>query len=173
MRVGILMIAALAAACAGGDSPTSPSGQQENFAWTVNGQSFTASSNGRGALRAGAVLSLTGGNCSAGAIINLNVPSLAPGTYNVGPNAVNVTWTPDARTGSAANEAWHAPAIPRVVNNVLVAGGSGSVTISSISSEWVSGTFTAEAVAGPTNRETGARMIQGSFELSFRERTIC
>ena len=171
MKHGILLVAVIAAACGG--SPTSPTGQAEGFRWTVNGQSFAATSNGRAALRAGSALIVTGGDCSSGAFLNINVPNLSVGTYGVGPGAVTVSWTPDARTASAANEAWSAPGIPRVVGNAIVSGGSGSVTISSISSDWVSGSFSAEVVASPSNRDTGAKTVQGSFELSFRDRTIC
>ena len=171
MRLGILLVAVIAAACGG--SPTSPTGQSESFTWTVNGQSFTATSNGRGALRAGSVLSVTGNDCGSGAHLSINVPNLSVGTYGVGPGAVTVSWTPDARTSSAANEAWYAPGTPRVVGNAFVTGGSGSVTILSISSDWVSGSFSAEVVANPSNRDTGPKTVQGSFELSFRDRTIC
>lgn len=171
MRLGVLLVAVIATACGG--SPTSPTGQAESFTWTVNGQSFTATSNGRGALRAGSALSVTGGNCGSGAILNINVPNLSVGTYGVGPGAATISWTPDARTGSAANEAWYAPGTPRVVGNTIVSGGSGTVTISSISSDWVSGSFSAEVVANASNRDTTSKTVLGNFELSFRERTIC
>jgi hypothetical protein len=171
MRLGMLLVTVIATACGG--SPASPTGQAESFTWTVNGQSFTAASNGRGALRAGVGLSVTGAVCGSGAILSITVPNPSAGTYSVGPGAVTVSWTPDARTGSAANESWSAPGTPRVVGNVLVTGGSGSVTISNVSSDWVSGSFSAEVVASPSNRDTGSKTLQGNFELSFRERTIC
>ncbi len=166
VRVGILLLTAMAAACGGNTSPVSPSGQAESFTWTVNGQSFTASSNGRGALSASSVLSITGADCGAGPVLSIIVPSLAVGTYTVGPRAASVSWTPDARASSAANEAWDAPGL-------LNASGSGFVTITSISADWVSGTFTAEVVPRPSNRDTSGKSVQGRFEMPIRDRRIC
>ena len=171
MRLRILLIALITSGCAG--SPASPTSQAENFTWTVNGQAFTATSNGRAALRAGAALSVTGFNCGSGAGLGINVPNVALGTYGVGPGAAAITWTPDGRTGNAANESWNAPGIPRVVGNAIVSGGSGSVTISLISSSWVSGSFSAEVVANPSNRDTGPKTVQGSFELPLLDRRVC
>ena len=99
----------------------------------------------------------------------------AGGTYSVGDGdgGASVNWTPDARTGAAAGEAWSAPGISRVVNNTIVRSGSGSLTVSSISGDWISGTFSFEVAPNPSNRDTATKMLQGSFDLSFRERTIC
>ena len=167
------MSAAIAAGCGG--TPTSPSGQSESFTWTVNGQSYTASSNGSAALRVNSVLSMAAANCGSGAGLGVMVtmPNWSAGTYPVGSGSVSITWTPDARTSQAAGEAWSAPGIPRVVNNVIVSGGSGSVAISSVSADWVSGSFTAEVVANPSNRDTAPKTIQGSFELPIRDRAVC
>ena len=99
----------------------------------------------------------------------------AGGVYQVGEGdgRVSVNWTPNARTGAAASEAWSAPGTPRLVGGTFVRGGSGSVTISSISGDWITGTFSFEVVAEPSNRDTATKTLQGSFELSFRQRTIC
>lgn len=167
MKLGMWLVMVLAAVGCGGGTPTSPSGQAEAVTWTVDGQSFTATSNGRGALRSGAFLSLVGSQCSSGAIIGLGAPSQAVGTYPFTSGGATISWTPDARTGAAASEAWEAPSIrPGVVT-------SGTVTITSITSDWVSGTFTGTLAARPGNRESSTRTIQGQFELSFKERTIC
>jgi hypothetical protein len=173
---GLVLLAMFGVAC--GDSPTSPSGVSEGVSWTVNGESFRASSNGMAALRVSGTLSLTGADCGRGPIIGMFIAGAnmsAPGTYSVGNGAgfSTVTWTPDARSGASAGEAWTAPGIPRVVNGVLVGGGSGSVTVSSITNDWVSGSFTFEVVANPGNQDGGNKSIQGTFELSFRERTVC
>ena len=173
MKHGILLFAVIAAACGG--SPTSPTGETESFTWTVNGQSFNATSNGRGALGAGSFLTLTGSDCGSGAHLNMSIdaPNLSAGTYAVESGAVSVNWTPDARTGQAAQEAWYAPGTPRVVGNAIVSGGSGSVTISSISPDWVSGSFNVEVIANPSNRDAGSKTVRGIFQLSFHDRTIC
>ncbi len=173
MRWTLFSLLLMAVACAG--NPTSPTGASEGATWTVNGASITATSNGRGALRAGSSISLTAANCSSGAIISilLRAPNqTVPGTYPISDD-VSVSWTPDARSSGSASEAWQAPGQSRVVNNAFVRGGSGSVTISSISGDWVSGGFNVEVIADPSNRDTGNKTLQGTFELSFRERTIC
>ena len=72
MRRLILFVILFSAACG---SPSSPTGVSERFDWTVNGQSFTASSNGRGALRAGTTLALTGAACGGGAFLGISIPS--------------------------------------------------------------------------------------------------
>ena len=59
------------------------------------------------------------------------------------------------------------------MNGSFVTGGSGSVTVSSITAEWVSGTFRFEVIANASNRDVANKTIEGSFELSFKERTIC
>ena len=145
------------------------------MSWTVNGQSFTASSNGRAALHVASSLSVTGANCGSGAHLSIGVTGINPGpaTYSVGPGGATVGWTPDARTGAAANEAWSAPGLPRVIGNTLVRGGSGVVTITGISSDWVSGSFSAEVVADPSNRDSAPKTIEGTFELPIRDRRVC
>jgi hypothetical protein len=167
------MSVAITAACGG--TPTSPSGQSESFTWTVNGQAYAATSNGSAALRVNSVLSMAAANCGSGANVGVSVtmPTWSAGTYPVGSNSVSINWTPDARTSQAAGEAWSAPGIPRVVNNAIVSGGSGSVTISSISNDWVSGSFSAEVIANPGNRDGAPKTIQGTFELPIRDRTVC
>jgi hypothetical protein len=173
-----LSVFAAVAAVACGGSPTSPSGAVEAVTWTVNGESFRATSNGMSALRAAGNLSLVAADCGRGPNLGMLVtaPNMGgPGAYPVGNGGgfSNVTWTPDARSGASASEAWSAPGLPRVVNGVLVGGGSGSIAISSISNDWVSGSFTFEVIANPGNRDPANKTIQGTFELSFRERTIC
>ena len=196
MRGATLVIALITTACGG--SPTSPGGEQERFTWTVNGESFTATSNGLGALRSatggtctttttspdgtvvvstgpcGAKLFLDGADCNRKASLNIQILSanVMSGTYSVGDKGANVTWTPDARTSDTARERWIAPGFA-IVGAAVVSLGSGSVTISNISSEWVSGRFSFEVVPDSSNQDTSAKTLQGSFELSFRERTIC
>ncbi|MCC7009912.1 MAG: hypothetical protein IT184_13980 [Acidobacteria bacterium] len=169
-KTAVLLLAAFfAAACS--RTPTSPTGASENFTWTVDGQSFTATSNGRYASHSGASVSMTGAACNAGAHVSLRFPNTGPGTYTLGTSTPVATWTPDARTGSA--DAWNAPGIPRVVDGKIVSGGSGSVTVTSLSSDWVSGTFRFEVVPNPANKDMANKIIEGSFELSFKERTVC
>ena len=176
MRYAALLLTLTVVACGG--SPTSPSGATEAGTWTVNGESFRASSNGLGATRTGGTLGLTAAECGRGAFLGMMIRAAnmsAPATYAVGDGdgMASVSWTPDARTGASASEAWAAPGLPRVVGGVLVRGGSGSVTITGISGEWVSGTFAVEVAPNPGNQDTAMKTVQGTFELSFREGTIC
>ena len=195
MRTYLVLLAALVSACGGG-SPTSPTGASERFVWTVNGESFTASSNGRGARRGagdGSGIELVGFSCGQNAGLSIQTRGASARTYVVGttpqplfgdptivgPGApdtdVWVTWTADARSGDAARaSAWVAPGVPRLVNGVWVPiFGSGSVTISGISADWVSGSFSFELVPDRDNMASGTRTLQGTFELSFREKKIC
>ncbi len=173
MRQFIVVAALLAAACGG--SVVGPDGETERVEWTVDGQTYRASGNGFGALRSGAILNVTAADCGRGASINIQVQNAAgPGTYAVnGTPGANFGWTPDARTGASAGEAWYAPGIPRVVNNQVVSDGSGTVSITRLTGDWVSGVFSAEVIPNPQNRDSGRKRMEGRFELSFRERTIC
>ena len=164
-RIVWLVIVALVTATCG--SPTSPSGQDENVTWTVNGQSFSASSNGRAASRTGGLF-INATNCGSGPFISLSIQGIdtsVPGTYAVGQGVgkANISWTPDARNSNSPY--WSAPGGQ--------GSGSGSVTISAISNDWVSGTFSADLPPQFGNPDTTNRAVQGSFELSFRERVIC
>ena len=159
-----LLVTALATASCG-SNPTSPSGKTESFTFTVNGESFTASSNGRTASQSANFLSVGGGNCGNGSTINVSISGvpIVPGTYPVGfnPGNARVQWTSNARVSNS--QTWEAPG-PGL-------SGSGSVTISEISGDWVSGTFTAVLVPRP-GADTTNRSVQGTFELGFRDRGV-
>ena len=174
MKHMVLVIALLAVACG---TPTSPTGQSEGFDWTVNAQQFKASNNGRAASRGGSFTYLTGANCGSGGtgIVSIQLGAIAgPGTYSVSNDGVNVTWTPDASSGDAAGENWSAPGIPRVVGGVLVTGGSGTLTITSISNEWISGSFRFELVPSPTNRDTTTKtMLTTKFSATAVSNNAC
>lgn len=173
MRLLIVMAALLAGACGG--SVVGPGGETETVEWTVDGQAYRATGNGFGALRSGSNVNITATDCGRGAAINVQVQNAAgAGTYAVnGTSGALFGWTPDARTSVSAGEAWYAPGIPRVVNNQVVTDGSGTVSITRLTSDWVSGVFSAEVIANPQNRDSSRKRMDGRFELSFRERTIC
>jgi len=170
MRVRTLALVIALSAVACGGSPTSPTGQAEQFTWTVNGQTFTASSNGRGALRPSgtANVSLTGSNCSVGAVISVLAKNPAVGTFPVSNDGISLRWIPDART-STNQDAFDAPGL----SGFNVGIGSGTVTITSLTSDWISGTFNVVATAFFTNQDKTSKTITGSFELQFRDRVIC
>ena len=162
----LLVVAlALGAACGKGGTPTSPTGQAETMTWSVDGSSFAASANGRGAFRVPGLLGLSGSDCGRAAILGIHIPDNASvGTYRIGDAGLSVSWTPDNRT--AGGESWLAPTLP----GSILSRGAGSLTISSISPEWIAGTFAFEVFPFPfgANREAPSKNLQGRFELSFR-----
>ena len=160
MKYVLLAFAVMFASCGG--SPTGPSGQQEQFSWTVSGQSFTASSNGRGAFRNSSAVSFTGFDCGrhSGVMLHITPADVSVGTYTVAEGRAYANWTPDASSGAAAGAAWDS------------IGGTGSITISSISNDWVSGTFNFDLVPSSSNPDRTRRALQGSFDFPFREK-IC
>jgi len=168
VRALALVIAVSAVACGG--SPSSPDGQTEQFTWTVNGQSFTATSNGRTALRpAGTTnVGLTGANCSIGAFISMIVRNPAVGTFPVSTQGITVNWIPDGRT-STNQDGFDAPGVA----GLNIGTGSGTVTITSLTNDWISGTFNVVAVAMFSNQDKTPKTITGSFDLQFRDRVLC
>ena len=168
MRTIALVIALSAVACGG--SPTSPGGQSEQFTWTVNGQSFTASSNGRSALRPSGTtnVGLTGANCSIGAFLTMIVRNPAVGTFPVSEQGITVSWIPDGRV-STPQDRFDAPGNA----SFNVGTGSGTVTITSLTNDWISGSFSVVAVAFFNNQDKTQKTITGSFDLQFRDRVIC
>lgn len=164
----LVAITMLAIACGKG-GPTSPSGRAESMTWTVDGASFVASEKGRAASRISDSIGwqFVGSDCQSTATLRISAPPNAGvGTYRIGDSGVSVNWTPDLRSSS---DQWEAPdrfATP--------AAGSGSLTITAISDNWVSGTFEFLVIPLPANRDTRPKTIQGSFELSnvFRL-TLC
>ena len=160
-----LLVVALGAACGKGGTPTSPTGQTETLTWSVDGLSFAASANGRAAFRFHESLALFGSDCGRSAILDIGIPDNASvGTYRIGDAGLSVRWTPDNRT--AGGESWLAPTRP----GSSLSRGAGSLTISSISPEWIAGTFAFEVFPFPfgANREAPSKNLQGRFELSFR-----
>jgi len=161
MKHVLLTLALMLASCSG--SPTGPTGSQEQFSWTVGGQSFAATSNGRGALRNSSAVSFTGVDCgrSAGVSLYISPAPMSVGTYTVADGRAYANWTPDGSSGAVAGvHAWDS------------IGGTGSITISSISDNWVSGTFNFDLVPFSNNPDRTRRTLQGSFDMGFREK-IC
>lgn len=173
MRLLIVVAALLAGACGG--SVVGPGGETETVEWTVDGQAYRATGNGLGALRYGTRVTISGSDCGRGPSMNIQVPNaVGAGTYAVnGTTGAQFGWAPDARTSASAGEAWYAPSLPFVVNNQIVTDGSGTVSITRLTADWVSGVFSAEVIPTAQNRDTSRKRVDGRFELSFRERTIC
>ena len=113
-------------------------------------------------------MSLTGSNCSSGAHISMIGRNAAVGTFPVSNQGISVSWIPDART-SANQEHFDAPGSAGF--NVAI--GSGTVTITSLTNDWISGNFNVVATAFFTNQDKTPKTISGSFDLRFRDRTLC
>lgn len=179
-RAAICLFGLFIMAVGCGHAPTAPDGSPAFFRWTIDGQEYSASENGLGALRSGGgtcspnpclpKLWLTGANCQIHANLDIQIaaPSLSVGTWLVPASfgsgeGVYATYTPNASSGTAAETAW------RSYGGI---GGSGSVTLTTVTEDWVSGSFDLLLVAGGGNA-SGTKSIQGAFNLRVKDSRIC
>jgi len=166
----------LLAACGGGGDTTSPSGGNQNpggstgtsqMTATINGQAFAASAIGGvvaaqidatsgGYLVAG--LEITG----AGRAITFTLNGISgPGTYPLGVDGVSVAGGFGSVTVNSSN-LW----------NTGLTGGSGTITITSLTTKHIAGsfTFTASAASGTA---TGTQSVtNGSFDAAFSKDAV-
>ena len=152
------VVVALAVVASAACNPFAPSEYYGHFRWTVDGQPFEASPNGRVALPVSNSLSLAGATCAEGGSLNIYFPGpLAPGTYDVA-SGIMATWTPDARTGTAATTNFEArPGL-----------GGGTLTLTTVTSGKAAGRFTFGMIGG-----SGTRAVAGEFDLELADRTVC
>ena len=177
--------ALLISACGGGDggSPTAPGGPgSDTFATaTIDGQAFTASAltallgvnDGRAYL---SLVALNGCGASNTQITlnpyKLDSATFTTGTYSttrsiqipLGPG-VSTTQRELTATIIQNNQSWIAPSI--------AGGGSGTVTITSLSSTYVEGTFSVVAVPDFGNTSGINKSATGSFRARIEDRRIC
>jgi hypothetical protein len=92
----------------------------------------------------------------------------AVGTFPVSEQGITVSWIPDARV-SNPQDRFDAPGSA----SFNVGTGSGTVTITSLTNDWISGSFNVVAVAFFNNQDKTQKTITGSFDLQFRDRVIC
>lgn len=162
----LLALASFAATCG---SPFAPS-KSGQFSWTVDGRAVQATSNGLGALRGGQALFLDGWNCSLHEGISIQMlqggANVTAGTYQAGDFKLLAPGSP----------------LPPISSTYNIDGGrlgwlpkSGALTISSVSSDKISGTFSFEMEpdrdkGNPPNRLS----VQGTFvDVPFRGGKIC
>jgi hypothetical protein len=128
------------------------------FTWTVNGQSFRAAEKGMIAFRraGNSYVDLVGSDCQSSSVLLGFVGGVAVGTYTVGSPRIDVGYVLNGVQ-------WGANA----------RGGSGSVTVLSVSGSRVVGTFAVEMVPPANNPSAGTRSVQGAFDLGFSTRTVC
>jgi hypothetical protein len=166
MSLRALALALVAAVCVACANPFGPSDYEGFFTYTVDGQPITATGKGRLAFRSSGSLSFTGADCTGGAHFSMFVrPEPTVGTYTVA-QGVTASYTPDARTSGGNAPYWDTTAITG-------AAGSGSLTITSISSDRVAGSFAFVLVPRVNSGATGTRRVEGSFELEIADKTVC
>jgi hypothetical protein len=184
-RVCAVVAALLIGGCGGGGdgSPTAPGGVgSDTFATaTVDGQPFTASILAAltGVNDGSAYLTLVALNgCGAGnTLISLNPykldsATLTEGTYStsksiqipLGPG-VSTTRRELTATIIQNNQNWIAPS--------TAGGGSGTLTITALSSSYVEGTFSFVAVPDFGNTSGVNRSVSGSFRAKIEDKRIC
>jgi hypothetical protein len=160
VKTAFFILIGLSMACGG--SPSGPSDPANQFKWTVDGQSFSASAQGMSALdRGNGTVDVGGSICSnsnyAGVSLSFQGP-LTVGTYPM--SKVSAIYF--------KTEQWeYRPAF-----GASPARGSGSVTLSSVSPR-VAGTFAFEMVPTLGTGSSGNKSLQGSFDLSFGDGKVC
>jgi hypothetical protein len=165
MRFKALGLAIVTVVCAACWNPFGPSDYEGSFTYAVNGQAVTATGNGRLALRSSGTLSLTGADCTGGAHMSIFIrPEPGVGTYTVA-QGVGASYTPDART-SGNFPYWE-------TTPITGAAGSGSLTITSLSSNRVAGNFSFVLVPRFNSGATGTRQVEGSFDLEIADKPVC
>jgi len=132
----------------------------DHFSWTVDDREFQATDNGIKASRLGDRVEITGVQCGVGSVLSLVIDdrALKLGTLNVGPQ-FSAMFIPDWRTDTSAEIRWEAE--------------SGSVTISAVSEARVSGNVILRMVPGGKNPRGNVRSVNGNFEVSFHDGTVC
>jgi len=157
-KSALVLALPLALACGGGDDDTGPSGSTGSMSATIGGVSWNANLTVQGAYTGG-VLAI-GGNGGSGANnyqVNITVTNItAAGTFNFG-------------VGAIGNQA-----LVTLIGNPVstwgatFAGGSGSITVTSLTASRAQGTFTFTANASPGTAATGTKAVtNGQFDVRF------
>lgn len=157
IRNAALTLGLVALAACGGDSG-GPSNSNGSMSATIGGTSWTASLTVQGSYNSN-VLSFAGNGGSGANTYQINITLLnvtAPGTYNF-------------NAGSIGNIALVTqPGPPVATWNASGLAGSGSVTITSISSSRAQGTFSFTGAASGGTAATGTKAVtNGQFDVRF------
>jgi hypothetical protein len=146
----------LAIACGGGSSSTGPGGGSADLSASINGSSWLGT-DGAKATRTVAggdtIISFGGANSNESIILGLAFTDSGPRTYLIGGfDEPSNALIEEGAKGWAAN----------------VAGGSGSITIDTISATRLTGTFMFNAVPVSGSGASGDEAVtNGKFALSF------
>lgn len=167
-------------ACGDDGSPTAPGGDTF-FTATVDGQTFTASTlvalTGLNDGRAYLSLTALNGCASSNTQISMNAykldsSTLAVGTYSTA-NSIQIQVGPGATTTqreltgqvSQNNQSWIAPS--------STGSGSGTLTITSLTSGYVEGSFSLIAAPDSGNTSGTNRSVNGSFRAKIEDKRVC
>jgi hypothetical protein len=153
VRPAAFALAALLVVGCGDDGGTGPDGDDNSMSATIAGTAWSGTLAVQ-ASRAGNVFSLSGTNGTYQ--VQITIPNVtAAGTYNVGTGNLGIAQVIQVTAGFSA---W---------TSALV-GGTGTVTITSLTAEGASGTFSFNGIASPGTPATGTRAVtNGAFNVSF------
>lgn len=151
----------LLTACGGDDGGTgSTPGGSKSMEASVAGVQWTANPLAIAAARSGTVLTITGSDVKPGTStqISINLPNVSgPGTFPLNPNVVGQLALLTITTGTTPS-VWTTALSP----------GTGSISITTLTTERVAGTFSFTAQASPGTPATSQRAVSsGTFNIAF------
>lgn len=145
----VTVILVLVAAC-GDDSSTGPgTPSDEGLSMQVDGVPFNPST--VTAQRAGGVVSIAAVDQAAVTGFGLGIPDSGPGTYTVAQNEVVILYNSSAGGWAAS----------------VLQGGSGSITVTTLTADRFAGTFSAVLPAQSGQMPATVSITNGSFDLSI------
>jgi len=151
----LLSVLTLTAACGGGTTSNNPPGGNANFTATIDGQGWTSSTLATQAVISNnATFTLVGANAGASpTAMSLTMYYIgAPGTYPLG---VGGTVPGGIATLTAGVSGWSTP----------LSGAAGTVTISSVSTTRIAGTFSYNATPFLAGSAGNRAVTNGQFDL--------
>jgi hypothetical protein len=157
--IGLVLLLTMLAACGGDKDPTDPGGNNPNgtITATVNGAAWNGSAAAI-ATRSTDFIAV-GGTQGSHSNITFAFPGNSTGTFSI-PDAVGMNLN---YSEFGSTHVWQALAMGH-----LGGIGSGSVTVTTLNSERVAGTFSFVAPAAASSGATGSRTVtNGSFNVKF------
>ncbi len=158
IRGACAVVVAFSLVACGDDSTGSNGNGGNSFSASINGQAFSPPSVTVGGAYASNVLTIQGSTTSSPiTAISINVTNVdGPGTYQLTPNFAGTFGQVVVTSGTTA-QAW----------STVVAPGTGSITITSLSSTKAVGTFSFTAQAGSGGATGQKAVTNGAFNVTF------